>query len=127
VLVLDAAAVRRLAERTPRSIALLDALTELGLWPAVVPAVVVAECLTGDAATDAPLEALLACCDVRTDLDPAVARRAAWLRTAAGRGSAVDAIVVASAEPQGAVLTAGRRVDVEALALFADRVYVERC
>jgi len=127
VLVLDAAAVRRLAERTPRTVALLDALLDAGLWPAVVPAVVVAECLTGDEATDAGTEALLACCDIRTDVDLAVARRAAWLRTAAGRGSAADAIVVASAEPRGAVLTAGRRVDVEALALFADRVYVERC
>lgn len=127
VIVLDAAAVRRLAERSQRSLALLDALLERGLWPALVPAVVVAECLTGDAAIDAPVEALLACCDIGTEIDLDVARRAAWLRTAAGRGSAADAIVVASAEPRGAVLTSGRRVDVEALALFADRVYVERC
>ena len=54
-----------------------------------------------------------------------VARRAAWLRTAAGRGTAADALVVALAEPGGSVLSGGRR-DLEALALFADDVFVER-
>ncbi len=126
MLVLDGLGVRRLADRTPRSLAVLDALLARGMWPAVVPSIVLVDCLSGDRDTDAAIERFLRTCDVRTDVPAAVARRAAWLRTAAGRGSAADAIVVATAEPQGAVLTAGRRVDIEALALFAEQVYVER-
>jgi hypothetical protein len=47
------------------------------------------------------------------------------LRYAAGRGSAVDAIVVAMAEPGGSVLT-GDHGDIAALASHADGVGVER-
>jgi hypothetical protein len=45
--------------------------------------------------------------------------------TAARRGSAVDALVVALAEPGGTVLTSDLR-DLEALAEHAQRVRVER-
>ena len=83
------------------------------------------DALSGDAARDASIDRFLACCDVVEAVPEAVARRAAWLRTAAGRGSAADALVVALAEPGGAVLTGGRR-DLEALALFAEGVMVER-
>jgi hypothetical protein len=47
------------------------------------------------------------------------------LRTAAGCGSAVDAIVVAVAEPRGLVVT-GDKVDLTALAANAIGVRIER-
>jgi hypothetical protein len=53
------------------------------------------------------------------------ARRAAALRGLARRGSAVDAVVVATAEPGGTVLS-GDVADLEALATHADGVTVER-
>ena len=53
-----------------------------------------------------------------------LARRAARLRTLAGRGSAVDALVVAMAEPGGMVVT-GDNADIGALAERADNVLVE--
>jgi hypothetical protein len=54
-----------------------------------------------------------------------VARRAATLRALAGRGSAVDALVVTLAEPGGTVLT-GDVDDLGALAEHADDVVVRR-
>jgi hypothetical protein len=53
-----------------------------------------------------------------------VARRAAELRRRARTGSAVDALVVALAEPGGVVVT-GDRADLEALAQYADGVTIE--
>lgn len=53
-----------------------------------------------------------------------VARRAAELRRRAKRGSAVDALVVATAEPNGTVLT-GDEADITALAAHARNVSVE--
>ena len=55
-------------------------------------------------------------CDIRTDLPLVLARR----------GSAVDAIVVAFAEPGGTVLTSDLP-DLAALAGRADRVHVFSC
>ena len=124
-LVLDAGALRRLADGSPRSAVLLARLRSSGLWPALIPSVVGAEALTGDAASDRPVEALLRCCDVTDHLDEGLARRAAWLRTAANRGTVVDAVVVALAEPGGAVLVVNRPT-IEAMALFADGVFVEQ-
>ena len=72
------------------------------------------------------MRALLGTCDILDELPRAMCERAAWLRTAAGRGHASDGVAVAMAEPGGAVLTSGRRIDVEAMALFADSVFVER-
>jgi hypothetical protein len=125
VLVLDAGGLRLLAERSTRALALLRALRERGLWPPRVPAPVLVECLSGDEASDEAMERLLGAVDVVTELPEGLARRAAWLRTAAGRGSSTEALVVALAEPDGAVLTRGN-VRIEAMALFADRVFVER-
>lgn len=125
LVVLDPGGLRRLADRSPRSLAVLRTLRERDLWPAVVPSAAVVEALTGDADADRQLDAFLACCDVIEHLDTATARRAVWLRTAANRGTVVDAIVVALAEPGGSVLVA-HRPTVEAMALFADGVFVER-
>jgi hypothetical protein len=58
-------------------------------------------------------------------LPPFIARRAASLRALAQRGSAVDAIVVAMAEPGGAVLS-GDIADLRALASHAEDVIILR-
>jgi hypothetical protein len=125
LLVVDASGLRRLADRSSGALALQRALQARRLWPPSVPAVVLADALTGDDGQDRSKNRFLLCCDVVEEVPLATARRAAWLRTAAGRGSAADALLVAMAEPGGAVLTGGRN-DIEALALFAEGVMVER-
>lgn len=120
-LVLDSGGVSRLAERTSRTVALVRELRAAGLWPALVPAPVLVECLTGRAGRDAQANRLLTGCDVVTDLPQALARRCAHLRYAARRGSAVDAVVVGVAEPDGVVLTSDPR-DLGALAQVATGV-----
>ncbi len=124
VLVLDSGAVSFLAERTRRSSALVAALAREGLWPPVVPSPVLIECLQGDSGKDASTNRLLKSCDIIEEVDTRLARRAAWLRAKAQRGSAVDALVVAVAEPAGAVLTTDA-VDLGALASGAFGVTVE--
>lgn len=125
MLVLDSGAVSRLAERSRASAALILALREEGLWPAVVPSAVLVECLQGHAGRDATANRLLKTCDVVDRVPESLARRAALLRRRARRGSAVDAIVVAIAEPGGTVLTTDPE-DLEALAAHAQRVVIER-
>jgi predicted nucleic acid-binding protein len=125
MLVLDSGAVSRLAERTRASVAIILALREEGLWPAGVPSVVLAECLEGHAGRDANENQLLKTCDVMERVSESVARRAAFLRRRARRGSAIDAIVVAVAEPDGTVLTTDPH-DLEALAAYARGVHIER-
>lgn len=105
MLVLDSGAVSFLAGRSRRAAALIEALQREDLWPPVVPSPVLIECLQGDPGRDATTNRLLKSCDVREDIGERVVRRAARLRTRAGRGSAVDALVVAVAEPAGSVLT----------------------
>ncbi|MGX6448386.1 PIN domain-containing protein [Patulibacter sp. S7RM1-6] len=105
-LVLDAGGVTALAGRRARLRELLDR----GLWPAQVPAVVLAEVLTGDHRRDFHVNHLLRTCQIRDVAEPC-AREAARLRTATGRAgeiSAVDAVVVAYAAtlPAPVVLTA---------------------
>ncbi len=68
---------------------------------------------------------LLKTCDVVEDIPETVARRAAFLRTRARRGSAVDALVVAMAEPGGSVLTSDPD-DLSALAAHARDIIIER-
>jgi len=105
MLVLDSGGVSHLARRSRQSAALIAALRDHGLWPAVVPSVVLVECLTGDGSRDANANALLKTCNVMERIPVSLARRAALLRARARQGSAVDALVVAAAEPGGAVLT----------------------
>lgn len=125
MLVLDSGGVSRLAERTPAAAALLVALHDEGLWPPAVPTPVLVETLHGDAARDAVTNRFLNTCDVIEDIPESLARRAASLRTQARRGSAVDALVVASAEPGGSVLTSDLD-DLTALATHAHDVHIER-
>jgi hypothetical protein len=125
VLVLDSGAVTRLAERSQSSAALILAFRDEGLWPPLVPSVVLTACLQGHAGRDAAENAFLKTCDLMEEVSESLARRAAFLRRRARRGSAVDALVVASAEPGGTVLTSGRK-DLEVLASHAQRVRIER-
>src|SRR5262245_39607228 len=101
------------------------AFREEGLWPPVVPAIVLVECLQGHAGRDANENRFLKTCEILETIPESLARRAALLRRLARRGSAVDALVVASAEPGGTVLTSDPG-DLEALAIHAEDVGIER-
>jgi predicted nucleic acid-binding protein len=125
LLILDSGAVTRLAERSRASLALILALRDEGLWPPRVPSVVLVECLEGHAGRDATENQLLKTCDVVENVSEGLARRAALLRRRARRGSAIDALVVAMAEPGGTVLTTDPS-ELEALAAYAHRVVIER-
>lgn len=124
MLVLDSGGVSRLAVRDRATAALIIALRRRGLWPPIVPTVVLAESLTGSAQRDANANRLLRACDVRPAVSERVARRAAELRTEARKGSAVDALVVAIAEPGSTVLTCDGD-DLRALAANATDVIIE--
>ena len=125
MLVLDSGGVSRLAEHSRQAAALLLAFRELDLWPPLVPSVVLVECLQGHGGRDALTNRFLRTCDIVEVIPEALARRAALLRRQAHRGSAVDAIVVALAEPGGTVLTSDLG-DLDTLAGHADDVAVER-
>lgn len=124
MLVLDSGGVSRLARRDQQTAALIIALRRRGLWPAIVPTVVLAESLTGSAQRDANTNRLLKACDLRPSVSERVARRAAELRTKARKGSAVDALVVALAEPGSTVLTSDGD-DLAALAAHAADVIID--
>lgn len=86
---------------------------------------VLAGATTGAARTDATINRLLNSCDVEPIVAERTARRAGSLRARARTGSAVDALLVALAEPGGTVLT-GDAQHLEALASHADGVVIER-
>ena len=123
MLVLDSGGVTRLAERSKPTLALILALRQAGLWPPRVPSVVLVECLQGHAGRDALENKLIKTCDVVPNVSETLARRAALLRRLAHRGSAVDALVVASAEPGGTLITTDPE-DLEALAAHSQNVDV---
>lgn len=123
MLVLDSGGVTRLAERSKQTLALILALRQAGLWPPRVPSVVLVECLQGHAGRDALENKFLKTCDIAPTVSETLARRAALLRRLARRGSAVDALVVASAEPGGTVITTDPE-DLEALAAHSQSVAV---
>lgn len=124
MLVLDSGGVSHLAARNRTRLALVRALRQQGLWPPVVPTVVLVECLTGQGPRDAAVHRVLTAVEVVELVPLSVARRAASLRAQARRGSAVDALVVALAEPGGTVMTADGK-DVGLLAELAQGVAVE--
>lgn len=125
MLVLDSGGVSRLAERSREAAALIQALRGEGLWPPRVPSVVLVECLTGHGARDANENRFLKTCDLAEEVPESLARRAALLRRRARRGSAIDAFVIAFAEPGGTVLTSDPE-DLRALAAHAEDVQVVR-
>ncbi|TNF38462.1 MAG: hypothetical protein EP329_00360 [Deltaproteobacteria bacterium] len=123
VLVLDSGGVTFLARRSRDAAALLQVLRSRGHWPPIVPAVVLVECTQGHPGRDAHINRFLKTCDLVEIVPERLARRAAALRTKARKGSAVDAIVVAFAEPSGAVITSDPG-DLKTLAAFADSVKI---
>jgi hypothetical protein len=125
LLVLDCGGLSRLAERSPRSLALIRSLRSADLWPPVVPTIVLVASLQGHAGRDAKVNRFLKTCLVEAHVSEHLARRAAELRRRAGEGSVVDAVVVALAEPAGVVLT-GNEADLHALAAHANDVAIER-
>ena len=88
-----------------------------------MPSVVLVECLSGRQHTDVLVNRFLKRCQIVDGPHEGLARRAGALRAEAGRGSAVDAVVVAMAEPGGTVLT-GDVKDLSALAARAQDVTV---
>lgn len=81
----------------------LAELRRRGEWPAIVPSVVLTEALTGDHRRDYDENRLLRSCDIRP-VEELLARSAARLRattTSRRAPSAVDAIVVATADDVG--------------------------
>lgn len=124
MLVLDSGAVTKLARRDRQTAAIIRVLRREGLWPPVVPSAVIVESVTGRPGRDANTNRLLKTCDIATELPERTARRAARLRFRAKQGSAVDALVIAFAEPGGKVLT-GDPADLRALAAHAEHVRVE--
>lgn len=124
-LVLDSGGVTRLARPDQGAVALIAVLKRDGLWPPAVPSVVLVESLAGRQRTDALPNRFLKICDLVEVLPEQLARRAAALRARAGQGSAVDAVVVAMAEPGGTVLGGDIR-DLRAVAAHADGVGVHR-
>ncbi|SRR5713101_6971546 len=125
MLVLDAGGISRLARRTQDAAAAIMVFKREGLWPPVVPSIVLVESLTGRQQSDATVNRLLKTCHIVEQLPEQRARRAGQLRARARRGSAVDAVVVASAEPRGMVLS-GDLADLRALAAHARDVTIER-
>ena len=85
---------------------------------------VLVECLTGEGPRDAAQHRFLRTCDITQTVSVPLAHRAAWLRSRARTGSAVDALVIAVAEPGGTVLT-GDLADLRALAEHASGVTIE--
>ncbi|WP_420452919.1 hypothetical protein [Ilumatobacter sp.] len=85
---------------------------------------VLVESLHGDPRRDADTHRFSKMCIIESAVSESTARRAAELRRRARAGSAVDALVVAIAEPGGTVLTSDR-ADIEALAAHAGAVAVE--
>lgn len=122
-LILDSGAVTGLARQYQQPPARLKLDESPDLWSAIVPSLVLVECLTGRQNKDAAVNRFLKRCQVVDGPHEKLARRAGSLRARAGRGSAVDAVVVALAEPGGAVLTGDFR-DLEALAAHAQDVRV---
>jgi predicted nucleic acid-binding protein len=124
VLILDSGAMSRLSERSTRALALMRAFRADDLWRPIAPTVVLVESLQGHSGRDATTNQFLKTCTIESQVSERTARRAAELRRRARRGSAVDAIVVALAEPGGTVLT-GDKQDIEALAAHAQDVSIE--
>ena len=124
MLIIDSRGVSRLAERSPRALALIRALRDEGLWPPIAPTVVLVESLQGHSGRDATTNRFLKTCVIDEVVTESTARRAAELRRRARQGSAVDAVAIALAEPGGTVLTGGK-ADITALAAHAHEVMVE--
>ncbi len=124
MLVLDSGGLSRLSERSKKALALIEEFRRAGLWPPVVPTMVLVESLHGHPGRDVNANRFLKTVLKDEAVSVEIARRAAELRRRANRGSAVDALVVVLAEPSGIVLT-GDEADITALAAVSNDVAVE--
>ena len=124
MLVLDSGGFSRLSERSRKALALIEELRHAGLWPPVVPTMVLVESLRGHPGRDAKANRFLKTVMKDETVGVDLARRGAELRRRARHGSAVEALVVAVAEPDGTVLT-GDEADITALAAVSKGVAVE--
>lgn len=124
MLVLDSGGFGRLSERSKRALALIEELRTAGFWPPVVPTMVLVESLQGHPGRDANANRFLKTVIKEESVGIELARRAAELRRRSRHGSAVDALVVAVAEPNGVVLTSDE-ADITALAAVSNGVTVE--
>ncbi len=122
MIILDSGGINKLAERSHEALALLKKLRELDS-PLIVPTVVMVESLHGNSPKDANTLRFLRTCVVEEMLPASIATRAAELRRLSRHGSAVDAVVVAHAEPGGTVISTDR-VDMARLADYARDVQV---
>jgi hypothetical protein len=123
LLVLDSGGISYLAARSREALAVIRVFTRQGLWPPTAPTAVLVEALAGHPGRDATVNRLLKGCRIDPAPSELLARRAALLRTAARQGSAVDALVIAAAEPGGTVLTSDPD-DLRALASYARAVHI---
>jgi predicted nucleic acid-binding protein len=98
-LILDSGAVIALSRNDGRARAVLAAAREVGAVVSI-PSVVLAETLRGDD-TDAPVNRIIKAVGEITPALEATCRAAGALLRAAGSGSTVDAIVVATARQLG--------------------------
>ncbi|MGH3671427.1 MAG: hypothetical protein ACRDSH_12445 [Pseudonocardiaceae bacterium] len=96
-LVLDPGAVTALGRRDRQTAARIVALRRRGMWPPILPTAVLVDSLTGSRVRDALVNRTVGLSAIHP-LDEPLARRAAQLRGRARAGSAVDAVVVATAE-----------------------------
>jgi hypothetical protein len=124
MLVLDSGGFGRLSERSTRALALIEEFRAGGFWPPVVQTMVLVESLHAHAGRDANANRFLKTVMKEDTVGVELARRAAELHRRARHGSAVDALVVAVAEPNGVVLT-GDEADITALAAVSNGVTVE--
>ncbi len=124
MLVLDSGGFGRLSERSRPALAIIQELRAAGLWPPIVSTMVLVESPQGHPGRDAKANRFLKTIVIEEVVSLDIARRAAELRRQAKRGSAVDALVVALAEPNGVVLT-GDEADISALAAHARSVALE--
>jgi predicted nucleic acid-binding protein len=120
-LVLDSRAITALGRRDRQTAARITALRLRGLWPPIVPTAVLVDSLTGNRIRDALANRTVGLSLVYP-LDEPLARRAAQLRGRARAGSAVDAIVVATAELFEALVVTGDLHDLARLSQHASGV-----
>jgi hypothetical protein len=123
VLVLDSGGLSYLAARSTSAAALIRSLRRDELWPPVIPTMVLVESLQARPSRNAVFNQFIGTCLIENSVLMTLARRAAELRRRARKGSAVDALVIALAEPNGAVLTSDV-ADLGALAAQTNRVTV---
>jgi hypothetical protein len=123
VLVLDSGGLSYVVARSTTAAALIRSLRRENLWPPIISTMVLVESLQARPGRDASLNQFIAACLLEETVPLTLARRAAEIRRRARKGSAVDALVIALAEPNGAVLT-GDVGDLRALAAQTEQVTV---